>query len=630
MQKLTLLSVFIALFGLSALHAQNPALKGDGKVFYSETFGWENPNDLKGWTAPAGYYFLDPLDIGFNFVWYPNDSIDDHKYTKEPPMQSTTADDGYLLLFLSNYNVLLDPRIDLDNSVGFPPLDCSSHGSVVVSYETCFMNYYDHGSYDMLLEVSVDNWVHAAQYDASFGANWKQRPLLNPPGVPAHFQANISDVAAGMPNVQMRLTWKHQNLYFWEVDDFKVAEAWNNDLQLRFAQMEWTDGDDVSVLTPFYSIPKTQLNGNACTNFEASAVNFGEYDQEEAFFQVDITKNNENVFHAEGPKKDIYTLVIDTTTITESYEPTEFGHYKVTYNYTSNVTDDTPENNSKVTYFNVSDSVYSHADDTSEETYNWGAYKLDDTPLENQVYAVKYPIFADCEANSISIYFAGGLADGKIDFHAGLYWLDPESTDGIPVELIISDQYDYDSTMIGEWRTYELIKDGETEFLKAGDIVFACFEYNNMHTEYLIQRYDNIKPGSDKSVQVLDPVTYIRETDVWTAVPTRNILIRLNINDHSNINDGIDLAATAASMGQNFPNPFRGATRIDYELTVDSHVSLYVTDLTGRKVMEADQGMMPAGKHTIDLQKGNLEAGSYFYTLTAGSFSQTKQMVVLE
>jgi hypothetical protein len=558
------------------------------------------------------------------------DSINDHQWTREPAMQSTSANDGYLILFLSRYNLphVNDTRVPVNNAVVFPPIDCSSRSSVVVSYETCFMNYDDNPNYDMDLEVSVDNWVHAAAFDASFGANWKQRPLLSPPGEPVLFQANISEVAAGQSNVLMRLRWNRGTLYFWEVDDFKVSEAFNNDLQLSYAHSEWYDGDDDKYQTPFYMIPKSQLAGNVITNFQGSAINFGEMDQEGAYFEVDITKNNQNVFHAEGPHLDMWTLSIDTTTITESYVPLEFGHYKMTYNYKADAADDTPANNTKSTYFNVTDSVYSHADDTSEETYNWGSYKTDNTPLLNQFRGVIYPIYADCEINSVSLYFAGGLADGMIDFHASVYKVDPTGAE-VPYELITSDQYDYDSTMIGKWLTYNLNKDGETEFLKAGDLVYVGFEYNQMHTEYLIHRYDDLKPGSDKSIKVLDPVSIIREIpDGWTTVAVRNLLCRLNINDHSNINDGIDINSTAAWVGQNYPNPFTGSTVIDYELPAAAEVTFSVIDLTGRKVMEEYQGMMSPGQHHFTLKTTNLEAGVYFYTLQAGSFTQTKQMVV--
>jgi hypothetical protein len=612
-----------------------PGLKGNGQVFYYETFGWENPADEKGWTAPAGFYMEDPDDIGYNWHWWPNDSLVDSKYTREPPLQSTSAADGNLCLFLSRYNEFKDdPRTDVNNSVVFPMMDCSAHGTVIVSYETSFMCYEDNSTWKMLMEVTVDNWLHSAQYDVSFGVNHKGRPDKTTPGKPALFQANISDVAAGQPNVQIKFTWKEANLYFWQIDDFKLSEAWDNDLQMKFAQMEWTDGDDVSKMTPAFMMPKSQLAGNSYTNFKAAAINFGEYDQEDAFFEVDITKNNQSVFHKEGAKKDIYTLVTDTTELTDLYTPTEFGHYKVTYNYKAKDPDNTPANNTKEVYFNVTDSVFSHADNTSEEACNWGleTYNRENLPMIDQAVGVKYRITNDCEVSSISAYIAGGLADGMTDFRFGLYYVDPEGDPLLPIELLTTDYLVYDSTMIGKWITMELGKDGESEFLVAGDLVYAAVNFNNQHTEYLIQRYDNLKIGADYSFKILDPVSVGKGNGAsWSTggfIAERNLMVRLNINDHSNISDGVDIARSAASVGQNYPNPFSRTTSIAYELVNDSDVSLTVMDLTGRVVIDLQKGSQPAGKHQVDLDASGLDAGIYLYTLKAGGFTETKRMTV--
>jgi hypothetical protein len=81
-------------------------------------------------------------------------------------------------------------------------------------------------------------------------------------------------------------------------------------------------------------------------------------------------------------------------------------------------------------------------------------------------------------------------------------------------------------------------------------------------------------------------------------------------------------------LDQNFPNPFSGSTEIAYELANVSEVSFSIMDLSGRRVMEFNEGNMPAGKHTFKLESGSLEAGIYFYTIKAGNFVQTKQMVV--
>ena len=487
----------------------------------------------------------------------------------------------------------------------------------------------------MLMEVTVDNWVHSALYDVSFGVEHKGRPDKTQPGKPAIYQANISDVAAGLPNVQIKFTWRGTSLYFWQIDDFKLSEAWDNDLQMKFAQMEWTDGDDVSKRTPAFMMPKSQLAGNSFTNFKSAALNFGEYDQSGSYFSVDISKNNQNVFHAQGDKKDLYTLVTDTTLITDAYTPTEYGHYKVDYYYKSIEIDNTPENNTKSVYFDITDSVYSHADNTSEEAFVWGfeAYGAAGYPNLNHKMGVQYKIYADCEASSISAYIAGGKGDGLIDYQYGLYYVPVGQEDETPVELLVSDFVVLDSAMINKWITLPLSKDGESEFLKAGDLVYVCVGYNNQHTDIESKRYENLKIGADQSFRILDPVSIAMDSaQNWVKdnsyINERILMIRLNLNEHGNINDGVDLTRSIASVGQNYPNPFNRTTDISYELVNDSEVSIRVMDLTGRVVMEIQEGRQPSGKHNIRLDASGLDAGIYLYTLQAGGFTETRRMTV--
>jgi hypothetical protein len=105
-------------------------------------------------------------------------------------------------------------------------------------------------------------------------------------------------------------------------------------------------------------------------------------------------------------------------------------------------------------------------------------------------------------------------------------------------------------------------------------------------------------------------------------------MVRLNINDHSNVIDGADLTRMAASLGQNYPNPFARTTDISYELVNGSDVSITVMDLTGRVVMEVKEGFRPTGKHTIQLDASGLDSGIYLYNLKAGAFSETKRMTI--
>ena len=635
--KKMLLTIFLTgLVGLSfAQKTTQPGqntLKGNGEVFFLETFDWENPADERGWTAPEGYYMEDPGDTGFNWHWWPYDSLVTPRLTREPAMESTTGQDGSLCLFADLYNLDQDQRINIDNSIVFPMIDCSEHSSVIVRFETCFMNYAS--AWDMLLEVSVDDWVHSAQFDVGFGCGHKGRPDKTVPGKPAIFEANISQIAAGMSNVEFKITWRGTSLYWWKIDDFQLSEAWDNDLRLKFAEMEWIDSDDQTFVTPSFMYPISQVEGGSVSNFKASSINFGEYDQENIYLELDISKNNQSVFNETSDPADLYTLDLDTSLITNSYVPEEFGHYKVSFNYKQDQADDTPANNLKETFFHVTDSIYARADDSSEEAFCWGmeAYGPDEEPNIAHVVSTIYPIYHDCEVNSISAYIAGGKADGMIDFRFVLFLKPTEGEDLTPIEWLFTEGVYYDSTMIDTWVTLPFDKDGESEFLLEGDLVYAAVEYNNMNTDLISHRYDNLKIGADYNTRLLDPVSAARNRDLaWSYggyVGERNLMIRLNTNDKSNIIDGVDLTTSAASLSQNYPNPFNASTEIAYELGHSSDVQIEVKDLTGRTLIRLDEGQKPAGKHTSLIKATDLPPGIYTYTLTAGDFRETKKMIV--
>lgn len=634
MRKFTLLLAFAGLIAAATAQAQTPGTKGNGQVFFTETFGWENPADPKGWTAPAGYYFLDPQDIGYNWTWWKGPF--ENKLTQDPMLQSTTKDNGCIALFAELYSQGGDLTLPLvNNSVVFPVMDCSSHSSVVVRYETHFMAY---NPPHMWLEITTDNWVHSANYNVNFGCGHKDRPDDKPKGVPAIFEANVSDVAAGIPNVQMRLHWLDTYLYYWAVDDFTLSEAYNNDLKMNYIKMEWDDGNPNTKMALIHNIPKSQLDANGgFLNFQSSALNFGEYDQESVYLDMDITKNGNSVFHKMSTPTDVSTLITDTANIADKYSPADYGHYKIDWDFKAKAEDDNPANNNREILFNVTDSVYSRSGDVN--TLSWSmnkeSYNTPDVEELNHFCGSIFPIFKDCEVSSISVFITGGKADQYLNYRFSLYFQVPGEVIENSYERLFTDMVQLDSASFNTWVTMSLGKDGESEFLKKGDVVYAGYTFDNTNADHLVRRGQGMEIGTDNTVALTESATVAiyrgtSATGLDNYFGKRNLMVHLNLNDHGNINDEVELNPALASLGQNFPNPFSRSTEIAYELTSGSEVSFEVMDLTGRKVMEINKGMMPAGKHTYTLETNNLDPGVYFYTLKAGSFVQTKQMVIVE
>ena len=83
-------------------------------------------------------------------------------------------------------------------------------------------------------------------------------------------------------------------------------------------------------------------------------------------------------------------------------------------------------------------------------------------------------------------------------------------------------------------------------------------------------------------------------------------------------------------LSQNYPNPFNPTTVIQYSVPTGSDVTLKVVDALGREVATLVDGFVPAGSHHVTLDASSLSSGMYFYRLTAGSFTDSKKLVILK
>ncbi|MGA9407722.1 MAG: endo-1,4-beta-xylanase [Bacteroidota bacterium] len=81
---------------------------------------------------------------------------------------------------------------------------------------------------------------------------------------------------------------------------------------------------------------------------------------------------------------------------------------------------------------------------------------------------------------------------------------------------------------------------------------------------------------------------------------------------------------------QNYPNPFNPTTVISYQLPVNSFVTLKIYDVLGRFVETLVSGRQEAGSHSLEFNGTNLKSGVYFYTLRAGSFTATRELLLLK
>jgi len=102
--------------------------------------------------------------------------------------------------------------------------------------------------------------------------------------------------------------------------------------------------------------------------------------------------------------------------------------------------------------------------------------------------------------------------------------------------------------------------------------------------------------------------------------------------DATKIVTGIDEGSSMPqvfALEQNFPNPFNPSTTIKYGLPQRSHVILIVYNTLGQQVATLVNGDIDVGYHEVKFDGTNLSSGVYFYRIQAGSFVQTRKLLLI-
>jgi hypothetical protein len=87
---------------------------------------------------------------------------------------------------------------------------------------------------------------------------------------------------------------------------------------------------------------------------------------------------------------------------------------------------------------------------------------------------------------------------------------------------------------------------------------------------------------------------------------------------------------TSFSLAQNFPNPFNPTTTIQFSLPQAGDVTLKIYNLLGEEVKTLVNEYKELGNHSVQFNANSLASGIYFYRIQAGSFVETKKMILLK
>jgi hypothetical protein len=152
----------------------------------------------------------------------------------------------------------------------------------------------------------------------------------------------------------------------------------------------------------------------------------------------------------------------------------------------------------------------------------------------------------------------------------------------------------------------------------SGNILWTkTFESNGMDTGFSIE----LNTDGCYAIAGAKESSGAGGNDVWIIKTTSDVSnVKLNYNQF----------VSDFSLQQNYPNPFNSATAIQYSILQRSNVRLKVFDILGKEVTTLVNEEKDQGVYTVNFDANNLASGLYLYSIQAGSFVDTKKMILLK
>jgi hypothetical protein len=96
------------------------------------------------------------------------------------------------------------------------------------------------------------------------------------------------------------------------------------------------------------------------------------------------------------------------------------------------------------------------------------------------------------------------------------------------------------------------------------------------------------------------------------------------------VSDHEEEVPMSSALLQNYPNPFNPKTVIRYQVSGVSEVKLKIYDLLGREVAVLVNERKLPGRYDVTFDGGRLASGVYFYRMEAGSFVQSRKLLLIK
>lgn len=194
-------------------------------------------------------------------------------------------------------------------------------------------------------------------------------------------------------------------------------------------------------------------------------------------------------------------------------------------------------------------------------------------------------------------------------------------------------RYNGDANDIDEGNAIALDKTGNVFVTGISKNVATAFDYTTIKysfegAEEWVTKYTNSDfAGSDEEptamfVDTLSNV-YVTGMSALDYATVKYIQIPTSVDNF------LQFIPDRFTLQQNYPNPFNPVTTIQYSIPQRSNVTLKVYDVLGKEIALLVNEEKDRGVYNVNFDATGLASGIYLYKLQAGSFVETKKMILL-
>jgi hypothetical protein len=194
---------------------------------------------------------------------------------------------------------------------------------------------------------------------------------------------------------------------------------------------------------------------------------------------------------------------------------------------------------------------------------------------------------------------------------------------------VIPLKVNFDSTLITNSASQIIyIANNGSKQLVVDSITISDSRFSLSTNNYLLEPNSYLK-----STLVFNPdsvKTYNAVLKVFSDAGIKKIAITGTGKDNAVNVDAEIITPLNFSLEQNYPNPFNPNTKISFKLAERSYIELKIFDVLGNEVATLVNEQKPTGYYEVNWDASSMGSGVYFYRLYAGSFVQTRKMILMK